>query len=91
MFFPGSRYLNAATYQLTLANGAVLTVVDRPPLLANPVIGYHRRLASQRLDHIANYYLGDPMAFWRLCDANNSMVPDTLASQPLIGIPSAGS
>ncbi len=51
------------------------------------LIGYHQRLEGQRLDLIASRYLADPTAFWRLCDANNAMVPDTLAAHPLIGIP----
>lgn len=53
------------------------------------VRGYYRRLDGQRLDLIANAFLKDATAFWRLCDANNSVVPDSLAARDLIGIPLA--
>jgi hypothetical protein len=39
------------------------------------------------LDLIANAFLKDATAFWRLCDANNTVVPDGLAARDLIGIP----
>ena len=52
-----------------------------------PLQGYHRRLQGQRLDLIANFYTRDATAFWRLCDANGSVVPDALASHDLIAIP----
>lgn len=91
MFYAGSRYANTGTYTITLANGALVSVAHLPQPLTNPVIGYHRRQSAQRLDLIASHYLADATAFWRLCDANNAMVPDALAAHDLIGIPSAGS
>jgi len=51
------------------------------------VQGYYRRSNGQRLDLIANAFLKDATAFWRLCDANNAVVPDSLAARDLIGIP----
>ena len=33
---------------------------------------------GERLDNIAAQYLGDPEAYWRLCDANNAMRPEEL-------------
>ena len=87
MFFPGSRYAAMATYQVNRRNGTTVQVVKVPlPGPAN-VLGYHRRLTGQRLDMIAAHYLTDATAFWRLCDANNTMVPDALGAADLIGIP----
>ncbi len=87
MFFPGSRYSNMATYQVTRPDGTVIQAV-KSPLPGRPlVLGYHRRLVGQRLDLIAAHYLNDATAFWRLCDANNAMVPDALNAADLIGIP----
>ena len=50
----------------------------------------HRIDEPRSLDLIANYFLGDPTASWRLCDANNAVVPDALASRDLVGIPPTG-
>jgi len=91
MFFPGSRYLNQPQYTVTLPNGTKVTAVALP-LPTNPaLLGYHARKQGQRLDLLANYFLNDATAFWRFCDANDAMVPDALAVQPMIGVPQKGS
>jgi hypothetical protein len=87
MFFPGSRYATMTTYNVARADGATVQAV-KIPLPGRPLVtGYHRRLAGQRLDLIAAHYLNDAMALWRLCDANNTMVPDALSAADLVGIP----
>lgn len=90
MFYTGSRYQNTGSYTITRADGTVVSVARLPLPLAKPVIGYHRRQLAQRLDLIAYRYLSDATAFWQLCDANNTMVPDALAAHDLVGIPSTG-
>jgi hypothetical protein len=87
MFFPGSRYVAMATYQVTCPDGTIVQAVKTP--LPGPalVLGYHRRLAGQRLDLIAAHYLADATAFWRLCDANNTVTPDALGAADLVGVP----
>jgi hypothetical protein len=87
MFFPGSRYQNLITYPLTRANGTVVAVTRLPLPAQTPLLGYHQRRQGQRLDLIAAHYLVDPTTFWKLCDANNAVVPDALAVHDLIGIP----
>jgi hypothetical protein len=89
MFFPGSRYHNLGSYSITRRDGKTLRVTRLPLATRARVIGFHRRLEEQRLDHIASHYLADATAFWRLCDANGTIVPDTLAAAPLVGIPAA--
>ena len=91
MFFPGSRYQNTGTYTFTTGAGTTVTAINLPLPRANSLLGYHRRLQGQRLDLIANFYAADPTAFWQLCDANGSVVPDALLSHDLIGIPAKGS
>ena len=90
MFFAGSRYEKTGTYQATRPDGVVV-VVARLPVASRPedvaLRGYHPRQEGQRLDHVANHYLADPTAFWRLCDANDAIVPDALGARSLIGIP----
>jgi hypothetical protein len=90
MFFPGSRYQNTGTYTFTTASGAIVTAAYLPLPRSAPVLGYHQRLQGQRLDLIANYYLSDPTAFWQLCNADGSVVPDALVSHDLIGVPAKG-
>lgn len=88
MFFAGSRYEKTGTYLVARQDGASVAVVKlpRPPERVR-LLGYHPRQEEQRLDHIANHYLADPAGFWRLCDANDAVVPDALAVHPLVGIP----
>jgi len=91
MIFPGSRYQNTVSYQVTRTDGTVVAVLRLP--LPGPAVvqGYYQRGgAGQRLDVIANYFLNDATAFWQLCDANNAVVPDALAARSLIGIPPTG-
>jgi hypothetical protein len=87
MFFPGSRYEKIGTYSVTVAGGRTVAATRIPLPSSGRPIGFHQRLEGQRLDLIAYRYLADPTAFWRLCDANDAMVPDALAAHPLIGIP----
>jgi hypothetical protein len=90
MFFSGSRYQKQATYSITRTDGTTVTAV-RLPLPSNPpLVGYYKRQQGQRLDLIANYYLGDATASWQICDGNNAIVPDALAVRPLIGVPKKG-
>lgn len=87
MFFPGSRYINLANYQVTIQGGTTVAVTRLPTPVQNPVRGYYPRQNSQRLDQIASHFLSDATAFWQLCDANDAPVPDALAIRALIGIP----
>ncbi len=91
MFFPGSRYQHTKTYTITRPDGTVVAVTQLPLSGPSVVQGYYRqRSAGRRLDLIANFFLKDATAFWRLCDANNALVPDALASRDLVGIPPTG-
>jgi hypothetical protein len=91
MIFPGSRYQNTVTYQVTRTDGTVVAVLRLPLPGLVVVQGYYQqRSAARRLDLIANYFLKDATAFWRLCDANDAVVPDALAARDLVGIPPTG-
>lgn len=87
MFFPGSRYATAGTYQVALPDGTLVTATRLPAPRIRPLRGYHPRVEGQRLDLIAAHYLADATAFWRLCDANNALSPAALAARSRIGIP----
>jgi hypothetical protein len=87
MFFPGSRYISMTAYQFANRDGTVVQVTKIPLPRPAVLVGYYKRLNSQRLDLIANNFLADATAFWQLCDANNAVVPDALANRTLVGIP----
>jgi hypothetical protein len=90
MFFLGSRYIKQSTYTVTLPDGTAVSAVKLPLPSPSPLIGHHKVLQGERLDLIANHYLGDATTFWRLCDGNNAVVPDALATHALLGVPKKG-
>ena len=90
MFTQGSRYAAAGASVLAMPDGSQIPVVIPPAPTTPAVAGYHQRRDGERLDLIAAQYLTDATATWRLCDANNSMVPDALGARSFIGIPAAG-
>ncbi len=89
MFTNDSRYADAGTYQVTLADGTVVTVTRAPRRAVTKLAGWHRRAEGERLDVIAHRYNGNATQAWLLCDANDALSPDALAAHELIGIPTA--
>ena len=87
MFFPGSRYAQAGTYQVTTADGTVVTVTRLPLPAGRPVLGWFRRSAGERLDLLAANFIGDPTAAWGLGWTNGAICLDALASHELIAVP----
>lgn len=90
MFSSTSRYADAGTYQVTLADGSAVVVTRIPRRAAPNPIGWHRRSENERLDVIAYQFLDDATRTWALCDANDAIAPDALAAHDLIAIPRAG-
>lgn len=94
LFPPTSRYYNLPTSTLTAADGRTLIYVTRrfvPSADNFALLQYHVVTQGERLDNITAEYLNDPTQFWRLCDANNAMRPDSLTEtvgrQILITLP----
>jgi len=87
LFSERSRYNSVPTDQVRLEDGRTVTAVRFPARARPPLLGYHRRLDGQRLDHIASFYLKDAAGFWRLCDAGGAFSPHALASHELVGVP----
>jgi hypothetical protein len=90
MFTKGSRYEKAGTATAAKLDGTLVAVTRIPLPTSLSLIGFHRQREGNRLDLVAARYLGDATAFWRLCDVNQSVVPDALAARDLIGIPPRG-
>ncbi len=88
MFSANSRYINQTIYSATTSDGRQIPAVTLPlPPLSASLAGYYQRPTGERLDLVAARFLNDPTRFWKLCDANNTPVPDALAARPLVGVP----
>lgn len=85
MFDSTSRYYNIkiATVDVPNGDGTTRTVryVQRrviPPPDNGLTVIEHTVTGGDRLDNITARYLGDPMEFWLVCDANNVLRPNDL-------------
>jgi hypothetical protein len=90
VFTAESRYADAGTYRVTLADGTTVTVTRTPRPSTQRPVGWYRRSDDERLDVIAYRFLDDATKAWVLCDANDAMSPDALAAHERIGIPGTG-
>jgi len=88
VFDSNSRYVkDASTYEAKDRRGRrviALTVAAAP---AQTLLGQHLLKEGQRLDHLTNFYLKDPYAFWRIAEQNDVMLPDDLYEADVIYIP----
>lgn len=82
-FPPNSRYATTGTATLTTPDGRTLVYLRRrfvPPADRFALLQEHTVSAGERLDNLTAHYLGDPEVYWRVCDANTTMQPDTLTA-----------
>ncbi len=87
MFNDRSRYKNEETYQVEDSRGRMVSVVPVPNPLPQVIQGYHLLKQGQRVDHLAAKYINNPAGFWRVCEANDVMLPESLSEQQEIAIP----
>lgn len=86
--FPAdSRYYNSATLQYIAPSGQVIAYLARrfvpqPGATNFATVAQHTVKKGDRLDLIAAQYLGDPLMFWLICDANGAISPDSLLATP---------
>ena len=83
--FPASsRYHGLGTLQ-TLGPDATPIIYLKRRFIPAPdrfvELTVHRVREGERLDNITARYLGDPLQYWRVCDANRVMVPDSLTDE----------
>jgi hypothetical protein len=80
VFDDKSRYVRFATvYAATDRRGRQVQALTAALVPPQNKFGEHLRRDGQRLDHLANFYLGDPNGFWRIAEINGAILPDALA------------
>lgn len=86
--FPAdSRYYGSATLTFTTPAGRSVSylarrIVPQPGTPNFATVSRHTVVQGDRLDLIAAKYLGDPLLFWLLCDANGALRPQDLVATP---------
>ena len=82
-----SRYYGSSTLSYTAPNGQAVTYLARrfvpqPGAPNYATVAQHTVQQGDRLDLLAAKYLGDPLLFWLLCDANGAMRAGQLVETP---------
>jgi hypothetical protein len=86
---PSSRYYGNAVEQMTLPDGTVIAYLSRriiPQANIYPQTQNHSVVIGDRLDNLAARYIGDPILFWMIADANTAFDPDKVTAEPGIVI-----
>jgi hypothetical protein len=92
IFSNTSRYFKfAAATTATDRRGRIVACVTPAKVPAQVELGKHRRHEEQRLDHLAQHYLNDATAYWRIAELNGAMTADQIAEAGFIAIPAKGS
>jgi hypothetical protein len=82
-----SRYYGSTTLTYVAPTGETITylarrIVPQPGSPNFATIATHTVRQGDRLDLIAANYLGDPLIFWLICDANGAIDPHDLVAVP---------
>jgi hypothetical protein len=83
-FPPTSRYFNIETAIFEGPDGRAHRYLKRrfvPPPERFSTLLEHVVVQGDRLDNITARHLGDPLQFWRVCDANRAMRPEELTEE----------
>jgi nucleoid-associated protein YgaU len=81
---PNSRYYGAQPEDLTLPDGTDVKYLPRR-IIPSPGI-YPSTITyvisdGDRIDNLAQRFLGDPALYWTICDVNGASDPDELTAQ----------
>jgi nucleoid-associated protein YgaU len=82
-----SRYYGSAVLTFTTPTGQSVSylarrIVPQPGAQNFATVAQHSVVEGDRLDLIAAKYLGDPLLFWLICDANGTIRPGDLVAIP---------
>jgi len=84
-FDPTSRYVAIPTAEYVAPDGRRIVHLTRrflPDRKKFVLLERAQVTAGDRLDLLADRYLGDPLQFWRVADCNAALNPLDLMSQP---------
>lgn len=84
LFPPNSRYHGIETATRETADGRTIVYLRRrfvPPASRFSLLQEHAVEEGDRLDNLAALYLTDPELYWRICDANDAMLPRELVAE----------
>jgi hypothetical protein len=78
------------TFEVTTADGTRRLVSHYrrrfPPAPSTvAALSEHTVVPGDRLDLLSFRYTGDPVGFWRICDANAALDPDDLVDAEAVG------
>jgi hypothetical protein len=82
---PSSRYYGDGFEQITLPSGLVVSYLSRRIIPQSSIYTQtqdYSVTASDRLDNLAARFLGDPILFWMIADANSSLDSSQLTAVP---------
>lgn len=84
LYPPGTRYYGVPLAQITLPDGRTVRYLRRR-LLPEPAtmatVFEYRVAEGDRLDLLANRFLGDPLAAWQIADANGVLRMESLVEE----------
>ncbi|MEK6406966.1 MAG: LysM domain-containing protein [Acidobacteriota bacterium] len=83
-FPPTSRYFGIETTTIETRDGKTYAYLRRrfvPQPERFSTLLEHVVVQGDRLDNVTARYLGDPLQFWRVCDANRAMRPEELTEE----------
>jgi len=81
LFSQNSRYLGIGTNTLTTPAGDNVVYLQRrfvPQAGTFAVLQQYAVQQGDRLDNMSASLLGDPLLFWRICDANGALRPEEM-------------
>ena len=84
-FSPLSRYALTETATFKTDAGVPIVYLRRRFLPAPESLALLQLVevqAGDRIDNVAARFLGDPEQFWRICDANRALQPESLVERP---------
>ena len=87
IFPPDSRYYGSSTLSYITPSGETIAylaprIVPQPGAPNFATVAQHTVRQGDRLDLIAAKYLGDPLIFWLICDANGAIEPEKVVETP---------
>lgn len=81
-FAPNSRYFGVQSATFKTSDGRQVSYLTRrfvpDPSKLHLLLEHLVQDQSERIDNLAAQVLGDPLQFWRICDANGALRPADL-------------